>query len=113
MEERRSATRHPFQQAIEVIHAPSNQSFNLLRGNIGFGGTGGFTPNILDAGEEVMIRLHFPQRSGEVVQEEVSGKIIWSKQDGNFTAMGLAYTSLTRTSQPLLFSYLQLADQYD
>lgn len=113
MIERRESTRHPFHQRVEVIHAPSQQSFNLLRGNIGFGGTGGFTPSLLSAGEDVSIRLYFPQRSGELAEEEVSAKVIWSHQDGNFNAMGLAFSSLSKASQPLLLSYLQYADQFD
>ena len=113
MVERRESARHPYHQRVEVIHAASNQSFDLLRGNIGFGGVGGFTPRLLEAGKEVSIRLHFPQRSGKLVQEEVPGKIIWSHQDGNFNALGLAFTSLTGLSQPLLLSYLQYADQFD
>lgn len=113
MEERRAETRHPFHQRVEVIHTPSKQSFDLLRGNIGFGGTGGFTPNLLEAGSEVNILIYFSQRSGEVVAEAVSGKIIWSHKDGNFKAMGLAFGALTRKEQPLLLSYLQYADQFD
>jgi len=113
MDERRESIRHPFHQRVEVIHTPSKQSFDLLRGNIGFGGTGGFTPNLIKAGEEVSIRFYFPQRSGELAEEEVPGKIIWSQQDGNFNAMGLFFTSLTKKDQPLLLSYLQYADQFE
>ncbi len=113
MVERRESTRHPFHQRVEVIHAPSKQSFDLLRGNIGFGGAGGFTPNLIEAGEAVSIRFYFPQRSGELAQEDVPGKIIWSHKDGNFKAMGLGFNSLTRKNQPLLLSYLQYADQFD
>ena len=113
MIERRTSPRHPLQMRTEVIQEGLGDPFGLLRANIGFGGLGGYGGIRVEADKALSIHLYFPQRSGEVKLEAVSGKVIWSHRDGNFNALGIAFSSLSQKEQPLLFSYLQYADQFE
>jgi len=113
MQERRENQRSSFQLRTEVCFNAGKEQINLLRANIGFGGIGGFTRDWVEAEIAADIRIYFSQRSGEEKCETVPGKIIWEKQDGNFRALGIAFSSLTQAAHPLLISYLQYADQFD
>ena len=113
MRERRGERRSSFYRTTEIVVTGSGRRFNLLRANIGFSGIGGYTPDLVGAGSEVVVRIDFPKRSGEVVTEEIPGKVAWAQQDGNFNAVGIAFHGLDRNAHPLLFSYLQYLDQFD
>ncbi len=113
MEERRASQRHAFHLRTNVIQKEGDGNFHLLRPNIGFGGIGGFGPNLVAPGSDLSVRFTFPQRSGEDKQEVVSGKVVWAHRDGNFNALGIAFDALSREMHPQLFSYLQYADQFE
>lgn len=113
MIERRKSNRHTFHLRAELIQKETGQTLKLLRSNIGFGGIGGYGAALVDPGSEVFIRFTFPQRSGEDKQEDAPAKVIWAHRDGNFNAIGIAFSSVSRQSQPLLFSYLQYSDQLE
>lgn len=85
----------------------------MLRPNIGWGGVGGYTRDPVEAGKGVSIEIFFEQRSGEVVSEKLSGKILWTRRDGNFNALGISFSEVNRASHPRLLSYLQYIDQID
>ncbi len=111
MNERRESIRSNFHLRTEVF-LENQQQISLLRGNIAFGGIGGFTRDLVDAGK-ASVQIHFSQRSGKEAIESVDGEIIWEKQDGNFTAFGIRFSSLKNDAHPLLYSYLQYADQFE
>lgn len=111
MEERREDPRSNFHLRTEV-QLKNQQQVSLLRGNISFGGIGGYTRDLVDTGK-ASVQIYFSQRSGEETMEPVEGEIVWEKQDGNFTAFGIRFISLKHETQPLLFSYLQYADQFE
>lgn len=113
MLEKRGANRIGFNLKVTIIEKGENRLIELLRTNIGWGGIGGFTRDPVQEGSAVFIRISFPQRSGEDISEEVSGKIVWARRDGNFTALGVGFSAMSASSAPQLVSYLQCADQFD
>ena len=113
MAEKRRERRSSFYLKTEISLKEKGRKFGLLRATISFGGIGGYTPDLVDAGSDVAIMIEFPQRSGEIAVEEVSGRVAWAQQDGNFNALGIEFLGLQRDTHPLLFSYLQYLDQFD
>jgi len=110
------------------------QPIDLLRANISWGGLGGYTRDLIEEGESVLIEIFFVIRSGETVSEKISGKVAWAHQDGNFNAFGIAFSDgkvawahqdgnfnafgiafsdLAAGTHPQLVSYLQYTDQFD
>lgn len=113
MAERRKDRRSSFYLKTEISLKGKKRKFGLLRATIGFGGIGGYTPDLVDAGSDVTVAIEFPQRSGEISVEEISGRVSWAQQDGNFNAVGIEFLGLQRMTHPLLFSYLQYLEQFD
>ncbi|MFQ5587937.1 MAG: PilZ domain-containing protein [Nitrospiria bacterium] len=113
MQERRENPRSTFHLRTEVLLNGGREQISLLRANIGFGGIGGYTRDLVEAGSDAQVKIHFARREGGEAVETVEGKVIWQKQDGNFTALGLAFSQLERDIHPQLFSYLQYAEQFD
>ncbi len=112
MHERRSAPRVGFNLRVHVIQN-GRQPIDLLRANISWGGLGGYTRDLIEEGESVLIEIFFVIRSGETVSEKISGKVAWAHQDGNFNAFGIAFSDLAAGTHPQLVSYLQYTDQFD
>lgn len=113
MIDRRENQRSTFHLRTEVLLSDGKEQINLLRANISFGGIGGYTRDLLEAGGPADVRIYFSQRSGDPQGETIQGKVVWEKQDGNFRALGISFTALTQKEHPLLVSYLQYADQFD
>jgi len=113
MPERRRERRSSFYLKTEISIEGKNRKFGLLRSTISFGGIGGYTPDLVEAGSDVKISITFPQRSEESAVETVSGRVSWAQQDGNFNAVGIEFTDLQQEKHPLLHSYLQYLNQFD
>lgn len=114
MQERRENRRSTFHLRTEVLLNEGQEQISLLRANIAFGGIGGFSRDLVEEGLSAVVRIYFPQRGPEKeTSENILGKIIWKKQDGNFTALGLCFSTLQQSVHPLLHSYLNYADQFD
>ena len=111
--EKRESKRIGFNLRVALTLGGGNQSIEILRANINWGGLGGFTRDPVQEGEAALLRIDFPQRSGEIMSEEIPGKIVWGRRDGNFTALGVAFSKIDPASQPQLVSYLRFADQFD
>ncbi len=114
MRERRENRRSTFHLRTEVLLNEGQEQISLLRANIAFGGIGGFSRDWVEEGRPAVVRIYFPQRGSEKeTSESIPGKIIWKKQDGNFTALGIRFSTLQHGAYPLLYSYLNYADQFD
>ncbi len=112
MQEKRKSQRIGFNLKI-VLGQEGGSVIEVLRPNIGWGGIGGYTRDSVEAGKEASIEMFFEQRSGEMISERLSGKISWTRRDGNFNAFGISFSGVTPVSHPRLFSYLQYIDQID
>ena len=112
MQEKRKSERIGFNLKIALAQKGGGV-IEMLRSNIGWGGLGGYTRDPVEAGKEVSIEVFFEQRTGEVISEKLSGKIVWTRRDGNFNAFGIAFSEVNRALHPRLFSYLQYIDQID
>jgi hypothetical protein len=112
MPEMRSSGRLSLQARTEVIldGAPIVEA---LRPNIGWNGLGFFTRDGLPSHGPVRIRVHFQDREGSFQMEEVPGKLVWVRRDGNFTAAGVAFDRLDPKEQPLVVSFLQYAENFE
>jgi len=113
MVERRRERRSSFYLKTEISLEEKAQKFGLLRSTISFGGIGGYTPDLVEAGSKVTVSIEFPQRSGEISVEAISGRVSWAQQDGNFNAVGIEFIGLEADNHPLLYSYLQYLNQFD
>ena len=114
MQERRESRRNTFHLRTEVLLNEGQEQIGLLRANVAFGGIGGFSRDLVQEGQPAVVRIYFPQRGSEKeTSENIPGLIIWKKQDGNFTALGVRFSTLQRGAHPLLHSYLNYADQFD
>lgn len=111
MQEKRASQRIGFNPKIALIQEGGG-AIEVLRPNIGWGGLGGYTRDPVEAGKGVSIEVFFEQRSGETISEKLSGKIVWTRRDGNFNAFGISF-EVNRASHPRLLSYLQYIDQND
>lgn len=112
MQERRKSQRIGFNLKIALIQEGGGV-IEILRPNIGWGGIGGYTRDPVEAGKGIEIEVFFEQRSGEMTSEKLSGKIVWARRDGNFNALGISFSEMSRASHPRLLSYLQYIDQAD
>jgi len=112
MQERRKSQRIGFNLKIVLVQEGGGV-IEMLRPNIGWGGIGGYTRDPVEAGKGVSMEVFFEQRSGEVISEKLSGKIIWTRRDGNFNALGISFSEVSRAAHPRLLSYLQYIDQID
>lgn len=112
MEERRDSSRSGFNLRVKLT-PKGDRPIDLLRANIGRGGLGGYTRDPVEAGTEVMIEIRFEQRSGEAVSENIPGRILWTRRDGNFNAFGAGFPAIRAETHPQLYSYLQYIDQMD
>jgi len=113
MEERRQSNRNPLHLQIELLQKETNQPIEILRGNIGEGGIGGYSRDTIEAGDEISIRIAFPQRGGGVASETIIGKTSWAHRDGNFIAFGIAFSAFDSKTHPHLNTYLQYAAQFE
>lgn len=113
MQERRENTRTTFHLRTEILLNEGKERISLLRANIGFGGIGGYTRDLVETGGAALVQIHFAQRSGGEAVESIQGNIIWEKRDGNFTALGIAFSPLKSDRHPHLLSYLQYAEQFE
>lgn len=111
--ERRKTARIGFNLRVTLVHSEGEHSTEILRANLAWGGVGGFSRDPVEEKKEAVVRIYFPQRSGAILSEEVSGRIVWSRRDGNFTALGMAFGQLDSSSTPQLISYLRCAEQFD
>lgn len=109
MQERRKSKRNGFN--LSIVLTQDGQRIEVLRPNIGWGGLGGYTRDWVEAGKSISMEIFFPQRSGDAVSEKLSGKITWTRRDGNFNAFGVSLSEINRESYPRLVSYLQYLDQ--
>ncbi|MFQ5579810.1 MAG: PilZ domain-containing protein [Nitrospiria bacterium] len=113
MEERRQSNRIPLHLQLGLLQKETNQAFQILRGNINEGGIGGYSRDTVEAGDEVSIRITFPQREGKDASEMITGKTIWAHRDGNFIAFGIAFSQFDSSTHPHLNTYLQYAAQFE
>ncbi|MFQ5949992.1 MAG: PilZ domain-containing protein [Nitrospiria bacterium] len=113
MQERRESDRTGLTLQVGLIQKETNQQIELLRPTINSGGLGGYTRDPVEAGWEVSIRISFPQRSGGMAVEEISGKVVWAHRDGNFNAFGAAFSVIDAARNPQLASYLRYLDQFE
>jgi hypothetical protein len=113
MEERRRSSRTPLHLQVALLLKENDQAIEILRGNIAEGGIGGFTRDTIEAGDEISIRIAFPQRGGETASETISGKTIWAHRDGNFIAFGTTFSQFDSNTHPHLNTYLQYAAQFE
>ncbi|HIE65247.1 MAG: PilZ domain-containing protein [Nitrospira sp.] len=113
MEERRGSSRIPLQLQVGLLQKKTNQQIEILRGNINDGGIGGYTRDIVQAGNAISIRITFPQRSGEAASETITGKTVWAHMDGNFIAFGITFSPFDSNTYPHLNTYLQYAAQFE
>lgn len=111
MDERRESPRIGFNLKIGI--KCRNGPIELLRPNLSWGGVGGYTRDPVPLGEAVSITLSFSQRSGEIISETISGKIIWTRRDGNFNALGIGFSKVEAASHPNLVSYLHYSEQFE
>ncbi len=112
MQERRKSQRIGFNLKVALIQEGGGV-IEMLRSNIGWGGIGGYTRDPVEEGKGVAIEVFFEQRSGGMTSEKLSGKIVWTRRDGNFNAFGISFSEVNRTAHPRLLSYLQYIDQID
>jgi len=112
MQEKRKSKRNGFNLKIKLVQEGGGV-IELLRPNLGWGGIGGYTRDPVASEKGVSIEIFFEQRSGEMVSETLSGKIAWTRRDGNFNALGISFSEINRASHPRLLSYLQYIDQID
>ncbi|HET6369665.1 MAG TPA: PilZ domain-containing protein [Nitrospiria bacterium] len=112
MSERRKSTRISLQSRVELILADS-EVVEVLRPNVGWGGLGFFTRDILPENGTVLARILFHDREGKPQWEEVRGSFIWNRRDGNFTAAGVAFEAIREKDHPRLFSYLNYAEGFE
>ncbi len=54
------------------------------------------------------IRFHFESREGGPIQEEADGEVVWTRQDGNYNAVGIRFRN--EAHPPRLKQYLDYAD---
>ncbi len=113
MPEHRDTVRSNFHIRTEILLTETDEQISLLRTNISFGGIGGYARDVVKVESPVLVRMYFLQRTGEEAIEVVSGKIVWAKPDGNFTALGIGFAPLQVEDHPLLISYLTYADQFN
>ncbi len=113
MQEQRENPRSSFHLRTDVLLNEGKEHISLLRANIGFGGIGGYTRDLVKAGSDALVQIHFVQREGGESIESAQGQIIWQKQDGNFTALGIGFSELKSERHPQLISYLRYAEQFD
>src|SRR3569832_1467101 len=110
MHEKRKAKRNGFNFQV-VLTQEGGERIEVLRANVGWGGLGGYTRDLVEAGKSITMEISFPQRSGEAVSEKLLGKVTWTRRDGNFNAFGVSFSEINRASYPRLVSYLQYLDQ--
>ncbi len=113
MQERRENPRSSFHLRTDVLINEGRDQISLLRTNIGFGGIGGYSRDLVEPDSEVLVQIHFEQRDGGETVESIQGKIIWEKQDGNFRALGIGFSALQPQKHPQLISYLRYAEQFE
>src|SRR3989338_7377485 len=104
--EKRESERTNFNLKTVVIPKEGGRPIEFLHPNISWGGIGGYTRESAQEGGDVSVRIFFSQRSGETLSEEVFGKIVRARKDGNFIAIGIAFSGLDAASHPKLTSYL-------
>lgn len=113
MEERRRSGRTALNLPVELLRKQTNQQIELLRAGINEGGIGGYTRDTIETGDEVSIRITFPQRGEEATSEVISGKVVWARRDGNFIAFGISFSQSDSDAHPHLDAYLQYAAQFE
>lgn len=109
--DRRKDNRLSFQSGIEVV-LEDTRAVEALRPNISWGGIGFFTRDQLPETGSVKIRITFQNREGGLQHETIRGRLAWARQEGNFTAAGISFDGIDRETEPLLFAYLQYAEQF-
>ena len=111
MSERRKSTRISLQSRVELILG-GTEVVEVLRPNVGWGGLGFFTRDLLPENGTVLVRILFLDREGHQQWEEVRGSLVWNRRDGNFTAAGAAFEQIRAEDHPRLFSYLNYAEGF-
>jgi hypothetical protein len=112
MSERRKSNRISLQSRVELILGNS-EAVEVLRPNVGWGGLGFFTRDLLPENGTARVRILFQDREGNPQWEEVRGNLVWTRRDGNFTAAGVAFEEIHAEDQPRLFSYLNYAEGFE
>jgi c-di-GMP-binding flagellar brake protein YcgR len=91
--------------SIQVLK--ENTKIDATIADISFSGMGIYSPEPINKGKKVMVRISFINTSGKTCEDNVTGRIDWQLKFGNIYLIGISFDEeLNLIKQPLLFKHL-------
>lgn len=112
MKEKRKSPRFGIASLAEISLPGSDKLMDAFISSISRGGIGIYSPQRMDVGQDLDVKISFLQTNGnEEVTEIIPGKVVWVKEFYDNFVVGISFTTLDNLRHAKLLSYIEAAAQ--